>query len=307
MISREQAIYLLNKYEHSLTELQKTIKTSYHHLLLCDALIVPNTLAALRAIAHNVPYVPEVSGLIILKTLNADPQEAIKYLFNGELKNHFRKMCTHYARGQLLENLLNFNASISQEKIILYKAKNGELALKFPTKTLRDQFISKLGGVSYFDSSDPHNGNQPCPIIYSSNPNTLFIKVHTAKNGELAAVFPNSTIHQNFLSLLRHASSIIYGGQDMVYFNDPNLHRPEVQISIHTPACSKSSDAARADVRFATRTIGQALRDPKNKNCFFNILPAELNNKILCLSGDNDVLSEEEVLSLVESNLGKPK
>ena len=68
---------------------------------------------------------------------------------------------------------------------------------------------------------------------------------------------------------------------------------------------SQSYNAAKADVRYAARIIGQALRD-NSPACFFTNLPKELSNKIVRLSTDNAVFSEEEVSELVEPNLGKP-
>ncbi|TIE23271.1 hypothetical protein DIZ73_18150, partial [Legionella pneumophila] len=96
-------------------------------------------------------------------------------------------------------------------------------------------------------------------------------------------------------------------GQDAVYFNDKNLHTPGYNFGINAPACvSQSSNAAHADVRYAARILGQALRNPNN-TCFFNKLPAELVNKIISLSTDNEVLAEEEAINKVQSYLGKPQ
>lgn len=315
MISQKEALALLNKYEKHLNELQNIITTSYQNLLRCDAQIVPNALAALKAIANNTQFAPVVatSGMSSIKALNSDPQIALKELLvNDFFKDHFQKMCIHYSKDnpELLTNLQNFHACISQEKIIIYKAKNGELALKFPTQEWRDRFIQKMGGVSHFASSDKFNANKKCPQTYPENPTTLYLSTYTAKNGELAVVFPNKEIRQNFLTLLRHASSAtwsIYEGQDAVYFNDKNLHTPGYNFGINAPACvSQSSNAAHADVRYAARILGQALRNPNN-TCFFNRLPGELINKIINLSTDNEVLAAEDAISSVQPNLGKPQ
>ncbi|AWN74319.1 hypothetical protein LEAN103870_02535 [Legionella anisa] len=315
MISQAQAIDLLNKYEKYLIELQNAITKNPQHLLRCDMQVVDNTLAALKAIANQSQFVPDVvdSGMSSIKGLSSNPQEAIQALLvNGTFKDHFQKMCTHYAKNnpELLKNLQNFHANICQEKIIVYKAKNGELALKFPTQEWRDNFIKQMGGVSYFASTDKHNANKACPKTYPANPSTLFISAYTARNGELAVVFPNQEVRQNFLTLLKHASSTtcsIYEGQDAIYFNDQKLHTAGYNFGIHAPACiSQSLNAAHADVRFAARILGQALRNPNN-NCFFNTLPSELNAKIISLSTDNGVLSEEDALTSVVDNLGKPR
>nr|HEN5517421.1 Dot/Icm T4SS effector Ceg5 [Legionella pneumophila] len=113
MISQKEALALLNKYEKHLNELQNIITTSYQNLLRCDAQIIPNALAALKAIANNTQFVPVVatSGMSSIKALNSDPQIALKELLvNDFFKDHFQKMCIHYAKDkpELLTNLQNF-------------------------------------------------------------------------------------------------------------------------------------------------------------------------------------------------------
>lgn len=85
-------------------------------------------------------------------------------------------MCIHYAgdKLELLKNLLDFYAFIGQEKIVAYKAKNGELALKFPSQGWRDKFIQEMGGVSHFSKDEKFNPNKACPQIYSDNRDLLY-------------------------------------------------------------------------------------------------------------------------------------
>lgn len=94
MISQAQAIDLLNKYEKYLIELQNAITKNPQHLLRCDMQVVDNTLAALKAIANQSQFVPDVvdSGMSSIKGLSSNPQEAIQALLvNGTFKDHFQK------------------------------------------------------------------------------------------------------------------------------------------------------------------------------------------------------------------------
>lgn len=236
ILSQQDAIYLLKKYENQLNEFQKSIPRSMTHLLRCDTQIIPNILAALKSIAEGSEFKPQVasSGMSNIKSLDNDPQAALKHLLVDDyFKIHFNNMCTHYLGNnpELLNNLLNFHAIFCQEKIIFYKAKNGELAIKFPTQEWRDRFIEKMGGVSCFAKDDKFNPDKECPQTFPENLTTLFISAYMAKNGELAIILPNEDIRNQFLTLLRHAPENTYStydGQSAIYFMIKNYIQKDI-------------------------------------------------------------------------------
>ena len=315
MLSQQDAISLLKKYETQLNEFQKCITSSYQHLLRCDAQMIPNILAALTSIAEGSEFKANVaaSGMSSIKSLDDDPQVALEHLLVDDyLKKHFNAMCTHYLGNEpeLLNNLLNFHAIICQEKIIFYKAKNGELAIKFPSQEWRDKFIEEMGGVSQFAPDDKFNPNKECPQTFPDNVTTLFISAYMAKNGELAIILPNEDIRNKFLTLLRHAPANTYStydGQSAIYFNDQQLHNAKHNFGINaTASVSQIASVAKADVRYAARIIGQAQRDNINPAHFFATLPKEVTLKIASLSTDNNVLSEENAREVAVPNFTKP-
>ena len=151
MISRQTAIELLEKYEDSLNEFQSIIKGSIGALLRCDEQIIPNLLAALKAIANSSVFEPIVAtgGMSTIQELDSNPQLAIhKLLVDSYFHNHFKAMCTHYAgnRPELLQNLQNFHESILAERVIDDKAKNTAIMSNLSMQVLGG-FIAALGGA----------------------------------------------------------------------------------------------------------------------------------------------------------------
>lgn len=87
---------------------------------------------------------------------------------------------------------LKGDTKLVQSEIILYKAKNGELAVKFPDQETTQAFLKKIGGFAAFPSNDQFNAGKSCPAWYPENPTVLYFPAYVAKNGEFAAAFPTT-------------------------------------------------------------------------------------------------------------------
>jgi hypothetical protein len=122
-------------------------------------------------------------------------------------------------------------------QVKLYKALNGELAVKFETKDLRDKFLEAIGGVQSFPTDDIHNGGKKAPILFNDNQTTLFFPAYTAQQGELAVVFPTIEMRTKFINSLLGSNennnvASIYPNQKPLYINDKNIHQKGTSIIV---------------------------------------------------------------------------
>lgn len=175
----------------------------------------------------------------------------------------------------LREKINSFYSAIVQNNyIVIYKARNGELAVKFPSSVWRDAFINELGGQQNF-TDHPYFSNQPCPKIFDENLTTLYIQAYKAKNGELAVVFPNLEMRESFIKLLRHSlagATSIYPNQNPVYFNNRNLHISGYNFTVVAPVeiVNSTGNAGHTRNRHA----------PANTSSSSNTMPESLQSYI---------------------------
>lgn len=125
----------------------------------------------------------------------------------------------------------------SVPQVKLYKASNGELAVKFETKELRDKFIEAIGGVQSYPTDDIHNGGKKAPLLFNDNQTTLFFPAYTAQQGELAVVFPTIEMRTKFMNSLLGSNennnvASIYPNQKPLYINDKNIHQKGSSITV---------------------------------------------------------------------------
>lgn len=120
-------------------------------------------------------------------------------------------------------------------KVLLYRARKGELAVKFPDEATRNHFIVQLGGKEKFDGKD-------YPITYDDNKDTLFFPGYQAKNGEFASIFPSSTMCLQFFNLLIYENrrvnktdafmALNSKGENVIYFKDPAFFKERGNVNV---------------------------------------------------------------------------
>lgn len=144
---------------------------------------------------------------VIAKLKDANDDSSIDY--------DNRTFLTHYALELVAQNLyqkpleLPKKLSPADMMVTIYKAKSGELCLRFPNKTMRDKFSDEVGRgqipSQFVKNGDPQfvkNPNRHTPVAYKDSPQCLYLASYQAKNGEFAINVTKKDIRDNLVKAL---------------------------------------------------------------------------------------------------------
>ncbi len=109
--------------------------------------------------------------------------------------------------------------AIVQPEVLLYRSKNGELAIKFAGSS---DSVKKF--LSAFESIMGSNAARNLFSLYEDNPNTLYVAASINLNdGRLMTDFPNKRIRELFCKLLNLDVSLVLVSENSIRIKDRNI------------------------------------------------------------------------------------
>jgi hypothetical protein len=136
-------------------------------------------------------------------------------------KEKYPAYCTHqspvgqaWARGAVQPTADNPNAnSIAPratlftshhptQDIVMYKARRGGIAVRFPDGKTRDQFLKETGSSLLPADAPEHEGNSQCPHTFLKMPDTVYFPFYTQNDGTLSILFASTAMRDTVAHLL---------------------------------------------------------------------------------------------------------
>jgi hypothetical protein len=123
-------------------------------------------------------------------------------------------------------------------EIILYKAGNGEFAVKLPNEQIAEAFINyfKEDGVKH-------------PVRFSDKPTVFFFEAYKSTGGEFTAIFPTKTMRMKFYnSIIKRYTRLVddsehtevmvrtnKAGQHVIHFCDQVFYQNRGNVTVPVP------------------------------------------------------------------------
>jgi len=268
MLTPEDADRLFRKYQDSLDKLKLVIWEKEKNVEMAARYVeaVNNIKSLLAAIASDTKFAPSltktrlkinVSGLddwvrLIPTNLDmildlCDSNIELKntlIAFQAEVVDILKKSAKDASKTAVVEKFTAAEEKNQHQlEVLLYKATEGEFAVKFPDEGTADIFLTAIGGVQHFDKDDAYYLGAPCPKRFQGSSSVLYFPGYIAGGGEFTGVFFSRKMRENFERLLlvrpsggnpgtfkpiEHFTRIMVANK-VIYFDDRRLLTEQIR------------------------------------------------------------------------------
>jgi len=191
-------------------EIEQDLKGIALTMFRTDAYFFPTLHCALRAIAFEEEFEPETfdSGQGN-QSYSSDPQQALvemlnrleEYIDGLPDSEEWDQMDGEKVLGEMKNLHRGLTLAMLKPEVKLYRARNGELAIKFPERPdSATEFLNAFGAQTA----------QKLFSRYDTNPDTLYVTASIdPNNGQLKVNFPTDSVRELFCKLLNLDENLV--------------------------------------------------------------------------------------------------